>query len=262
MATSRGWLGSLGDDEYDNKYLLIFTGLSAVSIVGLPFLDPLIGRCGWHAAFQTVNLLSLAHGTVQLSSDNLNVQILGFCIFSFYRCFHFSVTFSYLPVFLGGTAVGRGAGSLNFFSSFFSLTIIGLVYLAVETFNENYFVTNLIMTLCIVPCIVIAWWMGVGMKKEEDAELLDDDTGDYIIPIRLSSRAILEVESHDHNQNSGSIGSIAVAMSSRNFNISQRIISTRNIDGSGVGKRRVNISTRHIDISGAGKRVRNGTGSQ
>jgi hypothetical protein len=254
MATSRGWLGSLGDDEYDNKYLLIFTGLSALSIVGLPFLDPIIGRYGWHVAFQSINLLSLAHGIVQLSSENLNVQILGFCIFSFYRCFHFSVTFSYLPVFLGGTAVGRGAGSLNFFSSFFSLTNIGLVYLAVETFNGNYFVTNLIMTLCVVPCVVIAWWMGVGMKKEEEAELFDDDTGD-ITPIRLSSRAIVEVKSRELNRNSISIDSIAVVLSSRDFDISQHIISTRNIDGSGVGKR-VHIR------SDAGKLVRWGTGPE
>ncbi|KAL3921327.1 MAG: hypothetical protein SGILL_002806 [Bacillariaceae sp.] len=46
MATSRGFLGSLGDDEYDNRYLLMFTAFASISIIGLPFLDPILARYG------------------------------------------------------------------------------------------------------------------------------------------------------------------------------------------------------------------------
>jgi hypothetical protein len=126
LTTAQDSLASLGDEEEGNKYLTIFTILSVSSIVGLPFIDNILGKYGYHMGFQSINMLALLHGIIRLSSDNLNVQILGFVVFSFYRCFIFATVFSFLPIFLGGAAIGRGACMLNFWSALFSLVNIGL----------------------------------------------------------------------------------------------------------------------------------------
>jgi len=178
MATAREWLRSLGDDQYQHKYVLLFTALSAVSVVGLPIFVWIItdSRLGYHGAFQCINVLGIIHGVIQLSTDNLNVQVIGFCVFSFYRCFLFSTCFSFLPVFLSGATVGRGAGILNFAASFFSLSNLGLVYLGIEVYDNDFFVPNLILTCAMIPCIGIAWWMGRCIQQEQKALLLIDTT--------------------------------------------------------------------------------------
>jgi hypothetical protein len=172
MTTARDNLASLGDDEEGNKYLTIFTVLSVSSIVGLPFMDYILGKYGYHIGFQAINMLALLHGIIQLSSDNLNVQILGFVVFSFYRCFIFATAFSFLPVFLGGAAIGRGAGMINFWSALSSLVNIGLATWLVHGLEEDFFVISLLYTVFILPVVWVTFKIGICIKMEEAAAAL------------------------------------------------------------------------------------------
>jgi hypothetical protein len=169
LTTARDNLASLGDDEEGNKYLTIFTVLSVSSIAGLPFIDNILGKYGYHMGFQSINMLALLHGIIQLSSDNLNVQILGFVVFSFYRCFIFATVFSFLPIFLGGAAIGRGAGMLHFWSALFSLVNIGLATWLVHGLEADFFVVNLLYTVFILPVVWVALKIGICIKMEEEA---------------------------------------------------------------------------------------------
>lgn len=171
LTTARDFLAYLGDDEYGNKYLTIFTLLTPVSILGLPFMDFILNRYGYHAGFQSINILSLAHGIILTSSDNLNVQILGFLIFSFFRCFLFTVSFSFVPTFQGQTVVGRGTGIMTFCFGLLSLVNIGLSSWAINGLGGNFFWPNLILTLAVIPCIALAWIMGKCIQQEQQAKL-------------------------------------------------------------------------------------------
>jgi hypothetical protein len=47
---------------------------------------------------------------VHTSPKVAGIQSVGFTLFSFYRCFLFGVTFSFLPQLLKRTLVGKGYG--------------------------------------------------------------------------------------------------------------------------------------------------------
>jgi hypothetical protein len=87
--------------------------LTPASLLALPVADAISVRgYGIYGGFQTVNLLALAYNLFRVSSDiNLNVQVLvGFVLFSFYRCFLFGVTLSFLPTLLASNVVGKANG--------------------------------------------------------------------------------------------------------------------------------------------------------
>jgi len=67
----------------------------------------IIKRFGFAGGFHTVNALALAYNVVRVASDNLNVQILGFVFFSFYRCFLFGVSLSFPPTILASNMNGK-----------------------------------------------------------------------------------------------------------------------------------------------------------
>jgi hypothetical protein len=125
LTTARDYLKHLGDDEYSNRYLTIFTLLTPVSLAALPFVDIAIHKFGFSWALQSVNFLGMMHGIVKVASTNLNVQIVGFVIFSFFRCFLFSVTFSCLASFTGAHATGRAVGIMYVVSGAASFINIG-----------------------------------------------------------------------------------------------------------------------------------------
>lgn len=169
MTTARDFLSYLGDDETNNKYLTIFTLMTPVSILGLPFMDLILNHYGYHAGFQSINILSLAHGIIVTSSSNLNVQILGFLMFSFFRCFLFTVSLSFVPTFLRQSVVGRGSGIMTFCFGLLSFVNIGLSNWAVNGLGGNFFWPNLILTLAVLPCILLAWLMGQCIQQENEA---------------------------------------------------------------------------------------------
>jgi LAT3 family solute carrier family 43 protein 3 len=165
LTSSRNFLAYLGDD--DNKYITIFTLMMPLSILGFPFVDCALHKYGYHAGLQLINFLAAVHGTVQVSSSNLNVQVVGFVVFSFYRSFLFSVIFSFLPVFLGRQVLGKANGLLQVSAGFVSFFNIPLGNIAVERLDGNFFVPNLLYTVGIAPCIYAAYCMGQGIRKEE-----------------------------------------------------------------------------------------------
>jgi hypothetical protein len=220
VTTARDYLASLGDDEEGNKYLTIFTGLSVASIIGLPFIDSILENYGYHMGFQVVNMLGLLHGIIQLSSDNLNVQVLGFVVFSFYRGFTFATVFSFLPVFLGGEAIGRGAGMISFWSALFSLVNIGLAKWLIQGLEEDFFVIHLLYAVFILPVVCVTFKIGICIKMEEAAAALltkaELDASSHV-SIRLSRELSVLRGPNDENDapDSGHL-------SSRNLNVSVR----------------------------------------
>lgn len=167
LTTTRDFLAYLGDDETGNLYLSIFTLLTPISVLGLPFVDAILHRYGYGAGLQVVNILGMAQGIVQVSSKNLNVQILGFLFYSFYRCFLFSVSFSCLPAFLGGRILGKGYGFLILSGGVLGLINIPLANVAVNLLNGNFFLPNLLYLIGCIPCSCLAWRVGRGFKKEK-----------------------------------------------------------------------------------------------
>jgi len=63
------------------------------------------------ASIHGINVLPVAFSVVKAASDNLNVQTVGFVLFSFFRSFIFGVSFSFLPTLVDGSIywVSRGA---------------------------------------------------------------------------------------------------------------------------------------------------------
>lgn len=169
LSTTRDFLASLGDDEVGNRYLQIFSLMTPVSILGLPFVDIALTKYGYGAGLAVVSILGLFQGIIQVSSDNLNVQIIGFFIFSFYRSFLFSVTFSSLPAFLADHVVGKGYGCLAFVAGVVSFINIPLANAVTTSLGGNFFVPNLVYTVLCVPCAYLAWRVHNGFKREDAA---------------------------------------------------------------------------------------------
>jgi hypothetical protein len=169
LTTARDFLGYLGDDEQGNKYLTIFTLMTPVSILGLPFIDQVLTRYGYHTGLQCINALALIHGTIQVSTENLNVQILGFVVFSFFRCFLFAVSFSFLPTFLGGKVIGKAAGLLVSLGGIVLFLNIPLANAAVNQLNGNFFWPNLFYTLIVIPNIFVVCFIGRCINREQEA---------------------------------------------------------------------------------------------
>jgi hypothetical protein len=200
LTTQRDFLAYLGDDDQDNKYLTIFTLLMPASIVGIPFVDAVVANYGFVGGLQGINLLALAYNVIkvrlrwmdscaigcvaevlctgrshkyilsQVSSDSLNVQVAGFVLFSFFRCFLFSVTFSMLPAFLDQKVIGKATGFLYFFGGIISFLNIPMKDLAVEHLDGDFFAPNLVYTILVLPCIAAAWGIGQTMKREKAAK--------------------------------------------------------------------------------------------
>jgi len=144
LTTARDFLAYLGDDETGNKYLTIYTMLTPASILGLPFLDFVLTRYGYHAGLQIINALALGQGIVMVSSGNLNVQVLGFVLASFFRCFMYTISLGILPTFLGVNAVGKATGIMPCVAGILALINIPLASWAVNILGGNFFYPNLI----------------------------------------------------------------------------------------------------------------------
>ena len=171
LTTTRDFLAYLGDDETGNRYLKIFTLLTPASVLGLPFVDIILQRFGYGVGLGVVNLLAIIQGIVQVSSTNLNVQIIGFVFYSFYRCFLFSVSFSCLPAFMSGDVVGKSYGFLILGGGLLGLINIPLSNVAVQQLEGNFFVPNLFYLLACLPCFYCCYAIAKGFRREKTEEL-------------------------------------------------------------------------------------------
>ena len=166
LTTTRAFLGYLGDDEVDNKYLTIFTLLFPASLAALPFTDAITARYGFHGGFQAVNILAIGYSLIRLLSDDLNVQIVGFILFSFFRSFLFGVTFSAVPVFLSPDVVGKAMGLIYAITGLTSFVNIPLSSFAIEEKDGDLFIPNLFYTCLIGPCMVASWMLANAIDRE------------------------------------------------------------------------------------------------
>lgn len=174
FATQRDFLAHLGDDDKDNRYLTIFTLMTPVSFLGVPLIDYCILHYGWATSMQVINALAVAYTTIKLMSDDLNVQIVGFIIFSFFRSFLFGVSFSFLPTLVAGPVIGIAAGVMTSIPGATSFISIPMAALAVETFDGDFFWPNLVYALLTIPCIAAISVLGTYLKKEEEAKLFKE----------------------------------------------------------------------------------------
>jgi hypothetical protein len=138
-------------------------------LLALPFQDVAVHSFGFGWALQGVNCLGLIHGIIKVSSTNLNVQILGFIVFSFFRRFLFSVTFSCLACFTSPNVTGRAVGMMYIVSGVASFINIGLANLAVEKLDDDFFIPNLIFVVFTVPMIYITYILGKSLNIDQDA---------------------------------------------------------------------------------------------
>lgn len=176
-ATQKDFLYQLGDD--DHTYLAIFTLMSPISILGSPFIDYTILKFGWTAALQSINILGVVYLSIKVASDNLNVQIVGFLVFSFYRAFLFGITFSFLPSLIAGPVVGKAAGIMTGAAGVVNLCLLPLIRLAVQG-EADFFIPNLVVLLLSVPTVIATCVIGrfLGHEtaaKEENTDLFGEN---------------------------------------------------------------------------------------
>lgn len=151
--------------------------LTPASILAAPFVDYAIIHFGWTGTLHCINGLGLFYLTIKVASDNLNVQIVGFVVFSFYRSFLFGVSFSFLPTLVDGPVIGLGAGIMTGMAGVLSIINIPLGYLAINTFDGDFFWPNMIYLLMIVPCIIAITILARNTEKDDgnDDESNDED---------------------------------------------------------------------------------------
>eukprot|EP00977_Amphora_coffeiformis_P001696 scaffold336_cov196-Amphora_coffeaeformis.AAC.1 len=167
ISTQRDFLAYLGDDDEGNVYLTIFTLLTPVSILAAPLMDHAILKYGWIGALQCINVLSFAFSLIKVVSDDLNVQIIGFALFSIYRGFLFGVSFSFLPHVVAGQVVGRAVGVMNMFAGAAFLITYPLAKSAINTFEGDFFIPNVVYVILCVPSTLSIWGVSHYMAKEE-----------------------------------------------------------------------------------------------
>jgi len=170
LTTARDFLGYLGDDEVDNRYLSIFVWLTPASLLGQSLIDYVLGNYGYIVGLQVVNALGLLQGIIQVSSNNLNIQIIGFLAFSFYRGFLFSVVFSFLVTFLSHDTVGKATGSMSAITAVVKFVNVPIANWAINVLGGDFFWPNLVYTICIVPLFFVVWGIGEDKTKEKQAE--------------------------------------------------------------------------------------------
>jgi len=166
MTATRDFLGELGDDDYGNRYLSIFTLLTPFSIVALPFLDFVLHRYGFHAGLQAVNVLGILFGIIKVGTKSLNAQIAGFVVFTFFRCFLYSVGLSCVATFIGPTAIGKATGTLYVLAGLASFANIGLANVAVKV---GFFIPNMVFLVGEIPLLYLTYEMGKALEKDKQA---------------------------------------------------------------------------------------------
>eukprot|EP00548_Thalassiothrix_antarctica_P002971 CAMPEP_0194144522 /NCGR_PEP_ID=MMETSP0152-20130528/13573_1 /TAXON_ID=1049557 /ORGANISM="Thalassiothrix antarctica, Strain L6-D1" /LENGTH=591 /DNA_ID=CAMNT_0038844419 /DNA_START=100 /DNA_END=1876 /DNA_ORIENTATION=+ len=168
LTTARDFLGDLGDDAHGNRYLSIFTLMTPISLLALPFLDIVMNRFGFHASLQVVNGLAIAHGIVKVCFKDLNLQILGFVCFTFFRCFLYAVTLSCVATFIGSSVIGRATGTLFVLAGLASLANVGLAQLAMAE-ESGFFVPNMVFLVGTIPMVYLTYEIGRALETDQRA---------------------------------------------------------------------------------------------
>ena len=126
------------------------------SLVALPFVDIVLGKFGFHARLQSVNILALLHGLIQVCSKDLNVQIFGFVAFTLLPLLGVVQLYGIIPQ---PENSGIGAGCMNLAGGVCIFCNIPLANAAM-LYLDSFFLPNLIYTAAILPLFFVAYYMG------------------------------------------------------------------------------------------------------
>jgi hypothetical protein len=195
LVTQLDFLAGLGDD--DQIYLTIFTLLTPISILGGPFIDWSILNLGWTLTLQVVNVLAVGFQVVKIGSDNLNVQIVGFVVFSFYRSFLFGVSFSYLPTLVSGDVLGKAVGIMTGFAGVLNVCLMPVTNVAIENGEGDFFGANLGILCFSIPCIFFI----CGLGRYNTLELAAEEAKNGVTETRRLSMGM--VDSVDEQEGGG-----------------------------------------------------------
>ena len=169
LVTTREFLAFLGDDELNNRYLFIFTILAPASLVAVPIMYTIVNIFGYSGGFQMINVFAMIHFLIRILSTDLNAQIVGFLFFSLFRSMFFGITLSSVPIILGLNVVGKASGILFAVSGVLSFINIPLADYAVQQQGGDFFIPDMFHTILIIPCIVLAFFLGRAVSREEAA---------------------------------------------------------------------------------------------
>ena len=172
-STQKDFLLDLGDD--DHTYLFIFTLLTPLSVIGAMFVDYMILSFGWNLSLQSINVLAVSFLSVKIVSTDLNVQIIGFVLFAFYRSFLFGISFSFLASLVSGPVVGRAGGIMTASAGAISLLMIPLIHLVVRHDTVDFFVPNVIVLALCAPTAVAICILAKFIRLERDHTITGED---------------------------------------------------------------------------------------
>jgi len=169
LSTAKDFLGSLGDNALNGKYLSIFSLSSPMVLLGLPLVELFVKKFGYIFALQSINVVALAHGIVLLGSKSLNAQVVGFVLFMFYRCFLLSICFSYLETFADKHALGKLTGLVSFTPGLLILLNIPMTQWALVQLKGDFFWPNFTYTMVIIPLVIGVWYLGRLYPTKKDS---------------------------------------------------------------------------------------------
>jgi len=158
--TSRDFLGSLGDDATGFRYLTIFSLTAPLSLLGLPLVDLFIEKKGYMFAIQMVNLFAMVHGLILIGTTNLNIQVLGFILFSLYRCIAYAILLNYLEVTAKKHVLGKLTGVLSVVPAISNLMNIPISHWALGPLHGDFFWPNCMYTAATLLCVVAVIYLG------------------------------------------------------------------------------------------------------
>jgi hypothetical protein len=156
----RDFLGSLGDDATGFRYLTVFSLTAPLSLLGLPLVDFLIEKRGYIFAIQMVNVCAIAHGLVLTGTENLNVQVLGFVLFSVYRCMAYAILLNYLEVIAKKHVLGKLTGVISVVPAVTNLINIPLSAWALGPLRGDFFWPNFLYTVVTLLCVIGVVYLG------------------------------------------------------------------------------------------------------
>ena len=160
--TTKQFLDFLGDDGW---CLVIFAFMAPVSVLTIPITNAIVSRLGFAGAFQAVNLLAVAHFSVRIFSDNLNLQIVGFVLFTMFRNLMYGVVFSWLPIILHPSVAGKAMGVMLCSTGIVAFVNVPLTTYGVE--HGDFLLPNIFHTIMVIPCIILAMMIRRVIQREE-----------------------------------------------------------------------------------------------
>lgn len=139
-------LDKLGDKEYGNVYLMVFSIIGSSALAIFYPVGQLLDKCGFEVAFSVSLILAIAFNVISLV-DSLPLQVLGFVCWCVSRMILFACFFSFIPATVGFLRFGVTAGVLSTASALLGLLNIVLTQISVTHSHKHVMVAFLVALL-------------------------------------------------------------------------------------------------------------------